>query len=840
MSQIKTVTRSLGGGELGPEHFGRFDLDKFQTGAARVLNFEVLPHGPLQNRTGFGHVLETKFSHLDSMLLPFVYNAEQAYELEFGDQYVRVHTLGGTLLNTALSITSATNAAPGVFTRNAHGFVNNQWVYVTVNWSVLTGRYYKIANATANTFTLVDLWGNAISTVGLGAFSAGTVASVFEIVSPYVEADLGELNITQSNDVLTITHPLYQTRELRRLGATNWQFTIITTTPSISAPGNVTMTKAGGGSGTKVAYKATTISAGDTQEESLASAPAVASSTNITGVTQANPGVVTSVAHGRAVDDYVYVSGVGGMTQLAGEYLVSTVPSVDTVTLKTLGGVPVDTTAFGAYTAGGALGYAEFDVNFNAGDTVTVKWAAPSNAARYNVYRRTGGVWGYVGQVMQITFTDTNITADASQTPPEANDPFVGVGNFPRAVGYYQGRRWFGGLNAKPQSLFATRSGTESNMAYSIPTRDNDSIAVRLTARQANTIRHIIPLADLLVLTSGAEWVVNAGSGTTITPTSIDYKAHGGYGAAAVIPVVTSDAVLYVQDRGGRIREMLYSWEKNGYKTNDICVYAPHLFDGYTIVSMAYVRVPYPMIFCVRSDGVLLGLTYMPEHKVAAWHWHNTDGLFKSVVSAPEGNEDVLYAIIERTINGQTKRIVERKHTRRFTSLEECFFVDCGLTYDGAPASVITGLHHLEGETVTILADGGVHPTRVVTDGQVTLDDAYSVVHVGLPYTADLHTLPMSYEAAAFGQGATKNINKAHLRVAMTSGLYVGPLGGPLADARTRTTEPYDSPPDLVNGEIEIDVSPDWNTSGQAHVQQRDPLPATILAITLEAAVGGN
>lgn len=846
MTQVKTITRSFAGGEIGDELAGRLDLNKFQTGVARSLNFEALPHGPLQNRAGFAHVLETKFSHLNSVLIPFVYNAEQAYELEFGDQYVRVHTQAGTLLNTALSITSMTFANPGVFTRIGHGLANGQWVFTYMNGSAglqdsMLHRYFKIANATADTFQLTDLYGTIIDTSGMGGFfHDGTVASVFEIVSPYVEADLGELNITQSNDVLTITHPLYQTRELRRLSATNWTFTIIATSPVIAAPTAPALTKTGAGAGTKYGYKVTTISAGDVQEESLASIPAIASSTNITGVTNANPGVVTSVAHGRAVGDYVYVASVGGMTQLAGEYIVNTVPGANTVTLKTLGGVVVDTTAFGVYTAGGTLGYTEIDGSTSAGDRITITWTPAANAVRYNVYRRRSGVWAYVGQATGASFTDDNITPDTSQTPPEANDPFAGVNNYPRAAGYFQGRRWFGGSNLKPQNLWATRSGTESNMAYSIPTRDNDSISVRLTSRQANTIRHIIPLRDLLLLTSGAEWSVSAGNGTTITPSNIDYTPQGYVGAAAVIPVVTSDAVIYVQDRGGRVREMLYSWEKSGYKTNDICVMAPHLFDGYTIVSMAYVRVPHPMIFCVRSDGVMLGLTYMPEHQVAAWHWHNTNGLFKSVVGVPEGNEDVLYAIIERTINGRTARFVERKHTRRFSTLEDSFFVDCGVTYDGLAVTVINGLHHLEGEEVTILADGAVHPSRTVVGGQITLEEAASLVHIGLSYTADIHTLPMSFEAAAFGQAKTKNISNAFLRVVNTSGLRVGHLGKTLSEAKQRTTEPYGSPPGVFNREVKVDLRPGWDDSGQIHIQQALPLPTMILSLTLEASVGGN
>jgi hypothetical protein len=427
-----------------------------------------------------------------------------------------------------------------------------------------------------------------------------------------------------------------------------------------------------------------------------------------------------------------------------------------------------------------------------------------------------------------------------SKTVPETEDPFVGAGNYPAAVGYFKGRRWFAGTTNKPQNLWGTRSGTESSMVYSIPVTDDNRIAVRLTARQANSIRHIVPLGDMLLFTSGAEWLITSQNSDAITPTSIDYKTQGYIGANDVQPVVTNRSVLYAQDRGGRVREMLYKWESQGYETNDISVMAPHLFDEYSIVSMTYTRAPYSAAWCVRSDGTLLGCSYVPEHQVIGWHRHDTAGTFESVAAIPEGSEDALYAIVKRNVDGRDVRYVELLHPRVFATIADCFFVDSGATYDGAATTTIKGLWHLEGEDVVLLADGAVVKGKTVSNGQITLDQAASKVHVGLPYTGDLKTLPLRADALqAAGQGTVKNVNEVHLRVKDASSIFVGPSFDALRQVKQRTTEPYGSPPNLVTGVQTIAIDPLWGEDGAVCVRQSDPLPISVLSMTMEVEFGG-
>lgn len=377
-------------------------------------------------------------------------------------------------------------------------------------------------------------------------------------------------------------------------------------------------------------------------------------------------------------------------------------------------------------------------------------------------------------------------------------------------------------------------------MSYSLPIRDDDRIAFRVAAREANTIRHIVPLTQLLLLTSSAEWRVTSVNSDAITPNTISVRPQSYVGASNVQPIIINNTLLYGAARGGHVRELAYSWQANGFVTGDLSLRSPHLFDTYDIVDMAYSKAPMPVAWFVSTSGKLLGITYVPEQQVGAWHQHDTDGAFESCTTVAEGQEDVLYCIVRRTINGQSKRYIERLHSRQFTAPADAFFVDCGLTYSGAPVTTISGLSHLEGKVVNILADGAVHPQRTVSGGSITLDNAASKVQVGLPITADLQTLPVAAQIdGSFGQGRMKNVNKAWLRVYRSSGILVGPDASQLTEAKQRTTEPYGSPPALKSEEIPVMVTPSWSDSGQVFVRQSDPLPLTIVSLTTEVAIGG-
>ena len=899
MPSTRQYFRSFAGGEMSPEMFGRVDDVKFQTGAATMRNFIALPQGPAENRPGTAFVREVKDSTKRTRLIPFTYSTTQTMVIELGAGYTRFHTQGATL----------TPGTPAAY--------NGATAYVIGNLVSSGGvNYYCIANTTGNAPPNATYW-------------YPLPAGIYEIPNPYAEADLFDIHYVQSADVLTLVHPNYAPRELKRLGATTWTITAITFGADVATPGTPTVTATKG------------------------------QGINITNITQASPGHITiaNAAENKTLTegDAIYISDVGGMTQINDKfYIIDTFHATDRFSVTDFQtGVKLDTTAYSAYTSGGLVqpiaqtqtltntyvvtaiatnGIDETPASPSAsvvnsllveGAYNTISWTAVSGAARYNIYKQQSGLYGYIGQTEGTSFVDNNIAPDMGISPPIVESVFASGNNYPGAVSYFEQRRIFAGTTNAPQTLWMTRTGTESDMSYHIPLQDTDRINFRVAAREANTIRHIVPLTQLLLLTSSAEWRVSPVNSDVITPTTISVRPQSYIGASNVQPSIVNNTVIYCAARGGHVRELGYSWQASGFVTGDLSLRAPHLFDTYNIVDMCYSKSPHPLLWFVSDNGRLLGMTYVPEQQVNAWHWHDTDGSFESCTAVAEGNEDAVYVIVKRTIGGNTKRYVERFATREVTDLEDCFFVDSGLSYNGTnttavtmtvtggttwgPADTLTitasastfiagdvgdvivltdangnkyrltitaytsgtvvsartditlpvalrgvattvwawardtvsGLSHLNGKTVSILADGAVMPQEVVTAGSVTIDRPATVIHVGLPYVSDLQTMPISLNIDGAGQGRNKNINHAWLRVYRSSGIFVGPSTSKLVEVKQRTTEPYGTPPSLKTDEVDVQLTPSWVASGQIYVRQSDPLPVSIIGLTLEVVLGG-
>ncbi len=781
----KSLFRSFAGGEITPEMFGRLDLTKFQTGLALARNFLTLPHGPAARRPGTRFANQARFAYTPATnrpvkLRPFIFNAAQAYVLECGDNYVRMHSAAGTELEVAKAITGLTLASPGVFNIAAHGYSVGDWLYVdqlpnNSLAAMLNGRFFivdTVPDAAHFTLRTPPTYGagagTVLSTAGLDPFSSGQVRRVYTLASPYLGTDV--LNYAQSNDVMTITNTGYAIRELKRLGSANWQFGTVSFAVTLAAPGGV------------------------------GAAATIPTATNPTQQSY----VVTAVA-----------------ADLVTESVAST-PATCNNNLTIAG-------------------------NFN-----TISWSAVTGASRYYVYRLRGGVYGYIGQTTGLSLVDDNITPDVVTTPPTSGITLnTAAGDYPAAVTYYERRRWFGGTGLKPPNFWATRSGTEANLTSSVPSQADDALELRIASQQQQTIRHLVALQDVVALTASGEHRIFADSGPVISLESISIKPQGASGASLVQPALANDRALYVQAQGSYIRELAFDPSGIGrFTTENVSVMAPHLFDGYTITELAYCRAPVPVLWALRSDGVLLGMTHMPEQQVYGWHRHIFGGhdaddvpFVESICVIPEGNEDVLYLAVRRRLGGGYYSVnIEKLTTRHFIDQSGAFFVDCGLTYSGSPATRISGLWHLEGLMVDICADGAVIPRQTVTGGAITLPSAASQVHVGLNYVSDMQTLPQAYEGApAGGQGTMKNVSKVFLRVKASSLAKAGPTFDKLREYPAReVSDPYGSPPALRTAELSISVDPSWTTDGSICLRQDKPLPLTVCAIAHETATGGG
>jgi len=813
------------------------DDAKHATGVDTCRNFVIKPHGPAENRAGFAMVREVKTSAKRTRVIPFVFASDQTVVIEIGEGYFRFHTQGATVSPGSPSAWSGATT------------------YAVGDLVSLSGvNYYCKAAHTNQSPPSASYW----HTMPTG---------IYEIPNGYSAADIPSLKFVQANDIITFTHASYDVAELKRYSSIRWIFASVSFVPTLTAPTGTKATATPAvttpGTPTLQSYVITSVA---NKEESIASSDALTGSVTLSAVSNANPGVFTaadtyygSASSTFSVDDVVFVDGVGGMASLNGKfYKVRTVsytpgfafpfggyyPGATTFTLKDVSsGAQLDTSGFGAYSGGGTVqrvGAARCSNNlFDDAAYNTISWNAVAGATRYNVYKLSNGLYGYIGQTENVSFTDDSIAPDLSKTPPIYDTPLSGTDNRPSSVGYFEQRRCFAGTNAKPSNFWATRSGTETNLSYSIPGRDDDSIRFKIAARERNTIRHIVPMNNLILLTESAEWRVAATTGEALTP-DVSLRAQSFIGASEAQPVVVNNNLIFAAARGGHLRELAYDWQASGYITGDLSLRAPHLFDRYAITEIAYAKAPIPIVWAVSSSGALLGFTYVPEQQVGAWHRHDTyNGTFESVAIVAEGSEDVLYAVVNRTINGAQKRFVERMASRFVVTPNDGFFVDCGKTYSGAPATVISGLDHLNGENVAVLSDGNYIGTLLVADGTITLPDAASVVHAGLPITADLKTLPLAFEAIGFGQGRPKNVNKTWLRVYLSRNIKAGPTFDDLTEVAQRDVEPAGTVLELDTGEYEVALAPQWNDSGQVCIRQDLPLPLTVLAITTEFVAGG-
>lgn len=503
------------------------------------------------------------------------------------------------------------------------------------------------------------------------------------------------------------------------------------------------------------------------------------------------------------------------------------------------------------------------------------------------------GYIGKAAQSTAPSFRDDNISQDMGATPPIADTSLSGT-DYPRCVTYFEQRRVFASTPLKPQDVWMTRASTESDLTYHIPPLDTDRIYFRIAARTGGVIQHMVPMGHLVLLGSDTEWRVTPLNDDAVTPTSISVRPQSFVGANSATPQLINNVCLYVAARGGHVRELGWQGTASSYITGDVSLRAAHLFDSFTVVELALSKAPVPILWAVSSNGKLLGCTYIGEEQVAAWHQHDTDGTIESACVAIEGVEDALYVVAKRTINGSVKRYVERLAPVEYGEPEQAWFVDSGLQYylpgtysrsgitltvttssphalttgnsrtlrfsdsalDGAYtvtvtsttqftvttaegsgtgtvevlATTVSGLSHLAGKTVSILADGVPQPPATVTNGAVTIAAPAARITVGLPYTSDLKTLPLAMQIDGMGQGRTKNVGKAWIKLVESGPVKVGPDESRLVVCNAGAT--------ATTSEVQVTTLPGWTQSGQVLMRVTDPTPATATGLTLEVAIG--
>jgi len=845
MARVAVELTNFTGGELSPRLDGRTDLTKYTSGCSTLENLVIYPHGSAARRPGSTFLAEVANSANKTRLIPFEFSTTQTYMLEFSNLKMRVYKDSGAVLEGDKTISAITKANPAVVTATSHGYENGDEVLISSvgGMTEVNGKRFLVADKTTNTFELQDKDGVDINSSSFTTYTSGGVSNkVFEIATPYTTAQLFDLKFAQSADVMYITHPEHEVEKLSRTGHTAWTLSDCSFTKGPMQDANTTDTTLNPGQaavGTGIALVASAV----------------------TGINGGSGFLATDV--GR----FVFLS--GGYAKITG------VTNTTNATIEILT----------------ALDSASATANWQLG-----------------------------------AFSDTT--------------------GHPSSVTFFEQRLVFAGTTEQPQTIFFSRSGDYENMDANIggTVADDDAIIYTIASNQVNAIRFMTATRTLIIGTAGGEFTVSGGgTDSAVTPTNILIKKQSNHGAANVDAIAVGNATLFLQRAKRKIRELAYNFDVDGYIAPDMTILAEHISEG-GLTQIAYQQEPNQIVYGVRGDGELVGLTYQREQQVTAWHRHifggrfgnatvtvtdyaniangtrivltkadGTTTTFTSATSSTTGKfhtttsnnqsatnlktlidadsdftatvssnvvtitetsplstgfltvtslddstrlaktnegkavcesvaviptddtEYQVYVIVKRTINGATRRFVEILNVFDFDETDNTSFnfLDSALSYSGSAATTISGLDHLEGQTVSILADGATHPDKTVSSGSVTLDRSALNVKIGLAYISLLQTMRLNAGSQnGTSQGKTKRIYDITVRMFETIGVEVGP------DLSNMERIPFRSSADLMDegippftGDKEVEFRGNYETDGFIYVRQRQPLPFTILSL---------
>lgn len=823
------VQRGFARGEISTRYGARSDLTAYQLGLRTARNVTVSKDGALENRMGTEFIAEVKDSSRFTRAVEFEFNEDdQTYALEFGDGYIRFHYQG-----VPVSVSGVSQWTASVYSLGQ--VVVHDGIFYT----------YKVLNPLVSLEPPDSTQWHAMTD------------EIYEIYSPYGEADLPGIKFVQNADVMTLNHPDYPPFELQRYENTRWAMWNKIFAPGIDA---------------------------------------------VTGLQE---------THSAGTGTYKYaVTAVSGSGEES---------------------APAEVTATSA--------------DLDTSTSIDLEWDENTDAVRYNIYRQdgtSGGLFLFIAAASSTVYQDFAGESDPLQALHFIPGDFSATGDHPAAIGQHQQRMWFAGTDNDPQAFWATRAGTIGNLYRHIPIEDDDAFTHKIRGQKVSRIKHIVSAGGLYFLTDSAEFEAR-GSGGIVTPTEINLEQRSANGAGDVAPLSIGASAIYVQTQGSSVHEIgtdIASGGRDGYTDDDLTLFASHLLKNKTITAWAYQKKPNPIVWAVRSDGVLLGMTYNKRQEILAWHRHDFGGDVESVACVPEGNEYFVYIIIKREIDGEETRYLERMASRQFDDIADAAFMDSFLTYDGrnededalmklygpdgwaegeeltlqcitdvfnpdspgnevqlngvdddgeditirceilryvsesevivradttipetfqevsvsdwaVAVDEIDGLEHLEGETVSVFADGVVigspnnpaYSTYTIVDGALTPDlpRPYAVVHVGLPITADIETLDLDTAQGESFANKQLLVNKLTAFVEDTQGVFFGskppddddidPLQGL---KQMRYDGAYVTDDSLASGKISVAIDSSWNNNGRVFLRQVDPLPVTILGLVPE------
>ena len=657
--------------------------------------------------------------------------------------------------------------------------------------------------------------------------------SIYEIITPYAEADLVDLKFEQSADTLYICHPDHAPKTLTRSGHTNWTLADFSFKNGPYLPENTTDTTM-------------TISAAGTPAF-LWEGDTVTLTASANTFVDGHVGAVFGIRHTQHAKSYYRSVASGGGVYVSdnfpvwGEWELTIQPGsagIDNTAILLFKSVDGGTTWYQIHSVPATTSSATVIVSGSADAPALLQLQRDDVADSFNYTLNSYGhaQWACVkltGVATAVSATGTLLT-DFDQVGVAfkswAEGVWSDVRGWPTAVSFYQDRLCFGGNAASPNGFWDSKTGDYVNFGLSLPSLDDDAIESKLLGRTVNSIQWMIPLQAHIVLTTDSEWTIEPQIAGQFSAGTMQIKQQTYFGCEGIVePAIVGDMAIFLQRTGKAVRGMAYD-DIKGKQVQDLSIMAAHLFKDASVVDWAYQQYPNSVLWCVMSDGTALSFTFHREHEVWAWARHETLGLFESVAAIPGDGQDDVYFIVNRTINGTATRFVEVMETR---DTSDYFGVDCGITYEGASTATITGLTYLEGATVEVWANGQSYGQRAVASGAITLPVAVTKANIGLPFEYQLRTLQIDVTSKNTGYGSDKKklIQGVTISVENSMGGRAG-----LDDQYTMLNYPRNG---LYSGDIDQKLNSSWSKDGQIEIVGSGVLPMHIINIMPQVTVGG-
>lgn len=844
-------------GELSPRLDGRTDLNKYYNGCKKLQNFLTFPQGGVTRRPGTEHIAESAADHslgsrVFTRLIPFEFNVEQTYVLEFTQAKFRVYKDGGIVVDgggNPIEIATnyrGTDLAGLKFTQSADIMYVVSPKFPPAQITRTDHDAWTIADVEFRRGPFLDPFFDGTTLTASARTGTITITASDDVFFPsdddyerLVKLHYGYAKITNYINGSTVTAEVLENEDLRAELA-----------PSMTA--TTISFHEGDPDATGLAHNDfIEDSAGNFVEEGFRPGMRISASgsSNIDVDTwhissgSSKVEATTATPHRLIDGDLVTFTGVddssltltfsdGSSADInADTFEVRIDPDTDPETRfelrdpKTSAGLGCSGSATNGDLVNGN--------NFSGALIVAVSDSIITLATSNDVHFQNEG-------------TSITLTGDLEPDDEYQLGAFSRRSGFPACVAFFEQRLVFANTSSNPQTLYFSVSGDYTNFTAGVA--DDSALTYTIGSNQVNVIRYLTSSRVLLVGTSGGEFAVRAGSvDAPITPLNTQIKQQAKYGSADIQPLVIGATALFVQREQRKVRELVYSFDVDAYVAPDMTLLADHITES-GVKEMAYQQEPSSVAWCVLENGKIAAMTYRREEDVVAWHEHIVGGTYTgggvtydygfvesiAIISSGQRSEEEVYVAVRRTINGSNVTHVERLKPIEFgNDVTDAFYVDSGLTYDGTPATTISGLDHLEGETVSILADGSAHPDRVVSSGSITLQRSASKVHIGLPYESILQTMRIEAgDTDGTAQAKTKRIYDIDIRVLNSVGAKIGPSEDNLDIIPFRNSSmDMDGPVPLYTGDKFIEFPGGYDNDGFVVVKQDQPLPLTILSI---------